>query len=100
MIEVDQRRYDLDWIRVFAFFLLILFHVGMFYSPWGWHAKSPQAPVGWMELPMVLMSSWRLWLLFFILGAALCFAMTRSSRDRFWPGAFPACLYPSCSACW
>jgi len=28
-----DRRYDLDWIRVGAFLLLILYHVGMFYVP-------------------------------------------------------------------
>mgnify|MGYP001820327403 FL=1 len=32
------RRYDIDALRVFAFGLLILFHVGMFYvADWGWH---------------------------------------------------------------
>ena len=34
------RRYDLDWIRVGAFMLLILYHVGMFYVDWSWHVKS------------------------------------------------------------
>ena len=34
------RRHDLDWIRVGAFMLLILYHVGMFYVPWDWHVKS------------------------------------------------------------
>ncbi len=35
------RRYDIDALRVFAFGLLILYHVGMFYvADWGWHVKS------------------------------------------------------------
>jgi peptidoglycan/LPS O-acetylase OafA/YrhL len=29
----SERRYDLDALRVFAFGLLILYHVGMFYVP-------------------------------------------------------------------
>ena len=37
------RRYDLDWLRVFAFGMLILYHVGMFYVTWGWHVKSRYA---------------------------------------------------------
>jgi peptidoglycan/LPS O-acetylase OafA/YrhL len=38
----DGRRTDLDWIRIGAFALLILYHVGMFYVPsdWDWHVKS------------------------------------------------------------
>lgn len=47
------RRHDLDWIRVGAFMLLILYHVGMFYVPWDWHVNSPQ-PVEWLEPVMQL----------------------------------------------
>ena len=29
--DLGQRRYDLDWVRIGAFMLLILCHVGMYY---------------------------------------------------------------------
>ena len=29
-----KRRYDLDWLRVIAFALLMLFHTGMLFSTW------------------------------------------------------------------
>ena len=29
--DIPMRRYDLDWLRIVVFGLLILFHVGMFY---------------------------------------------------------------------
>lgn len=67
-----DRRYDLDWIRVGAFFLLILYHVGMFYVPWDWHVKSPQ-PVEALEPLMQLTNPWRLTLLFLVSGAATRF---------------------------
>lgn len=76
-----QRKHFLDWLRVGAFMLLILYHVGMFYVAWGWHVKSGHAPVRWIELPMVLMNFWRLPLLFFISGVALYFAV-RKYRGR------------------
>ena len=38
-----QRRHDLDWVRVCAFALLVLYHVGMYYVTWDWHVKSPAA---------------------------------------------------------
>ena len=37
------RYHFLDWVRILAFFLLILYHVGMYYVTWGWHVKSPHA---------------------------------------------------------
>src|SRR5690606_23576820 len=56
------RRHDLDWIRVGAFLLLILYHVGMFYVPWDWHVKSGYELV-WLEPVMQLTNPWRLTLL-------------------------------------
>ncbi|MFZ0267398.1 acyltransferase family protein [Caulobacter sp.] len=70
--SIPDRRYDLDWIRVGAFFLLILYHVGMFYVPWDWHVKSPH-PVEALEPLMMLTNPWRLTLLFLVSGAATRF---------------------------
>lgn len=81
---MSVRRYDLDWIRVGAFLLLILYHVGMFYVPWDWHVNSPR-PQAWLEPAMQLTNPWRLTLLFLVSGAA-----TRFLADRFYdqgPGA-------------
>ena len=33
----------IDWLRIIALALLILFHVGMAYVSWPWHAKSVSA---------------------------------------------------------
>jgi peptidoglycan/LPS O-acetylase OafA/YrhL len=35
-----ERRYDLDWLRVLAFGLLIFYHTGMFFVEWEWHIKN------------------------------------------------------------
>lgn len=40
------RQYGLDWLRIGAFALLILYHIGMFLVPWGWHVKAAE-PVAW-----------------------------------------------------
>ena len=37
------RRADLDWLRVLAFGLLILYHAGMAWSGWSWHVTSPDS---------------------------------------------------------
>ncbi|MDG3441576.1 acyltransferase family protein [Nitrospirillum amazonense] len=76
----STRRYDLDWIRVIAFFLLILYHVGMFYVPWDWHVKSPHT-VPALEPIMMLTSPWRLTLLFLVSGAATRFLADKMVMD-------------------
>jgi len=72
IVPVPARRHDLDWIRVGAFMLLILYHVGMFYVPWDWHVKSGHEVEGLMPV-MLLTNPWRLTLLFLVSGAATRF---------------------------
>ncbi len=75
------RRYDLDWLRIIAFGLLILYHTGMFYVTWGWHVKSVHAgpEAEWL---MRLVNPWRLALLFFISGVALRFAADKLGAGK------------------
>jgi hypothetical protein len=76
-----SRRLDLDWVRIGAFGLLILYHVGMFYVPWGWHVKSPRI-LPWLQVPMLLVNPWRLSLLFLVSGAATRFMAEKMSAGR------------------
>lgn len=79
---MTERRYDLDWLRIAAFAVLILYHCGMFYVSWDWHVKSSRAsPL--IEPLMMLANPWRLTLLFLISGAA-----TRFMADKMRAGAF------------
>jgi glucan biosynthesis protein C len=68
-IDHRARLYFLDWVRIIAFFVLILYHVGMYYVTWGWHVKSPFAS-DTLESYMLLSSPWRLGLLFMVSGVA------------------------------
>ncbi len=85
-LNMDTRRYDLDWLRVIAFGLLIFYHIGMYYVSWGWHVKSIHAGP-FAEPLMMLLNPWRLPLLFFISGVALKFAVDKAQdgfiRKRF-----------------
>ena len=80
--NLGQRRYDLDWVRIGAFMLLILYHVGMYYVTWDWHVKSPQASAT-IEPLMMLSSPWRLSLLFLVSGVATAYLLARQGSGQF-----------------
>lgn len=79
--DLQSRRHDLDWLRIIAFGLLILYHMGMFFVTWDWHVKSVHAGPAIQPL-MLLTSPWRLGLLFLIAGVA-----TRHMAGRTGPAA-------------
>ncbi|WP_292072702.1 acyltransferase family protein [Brevundimonas sp. UBA7534] len=75
------RRYDLDWIRVAAFGLLILYHVGLVYGVYDWHVHSDHT-FEWMREAVLVTNPWRLTLLFLVSGAALRFmTLRRTPRE-------------------
>ncbi len=65
------RRHDIDALRILAFALVMLYHVGMYYvAGWHWHLKSPQAQE-WLQIPMRALNLWRMDLVFLVSGLAL-----------------------------
>jgi len=80
-----SRRYELDWLRVLAFGLLIFYHIGMYYvSDWGFHIKS-QHQSEWLQNVMLWSGQWRMSLLFLISGCAVAFLLRKMRlRDFYW----------------
>lgn len=88
-----RRLYFLDWLRIIALALLVLYHVGMYYVTWDFHVKSPFAGPA-LEPWMKLSEPWRMGLLFFVSGAASAHLfgggprvalVRRRSRQLLWP---------------
>lgn len=67
-----NRRADIDWIRVAAFGLLIVYHVCLIYAPWDWHVHSVHT-IEALRYGVQITNPWRLTLLFLVSGAALGF---------------------------
>jgi glucans biosynthesis protein C len=76
------RRYDLDWLRVIVFGLLIFYHVGMFFVPWGWHIKNNEI-YSWLRYPMLFLNQWRIPILFVISGMGTAYALAYRSGGQF-----------------
>jgi glucans biosynthesis protein C len=73
----------LDWLRIIAFGVLILYHVGMVYVIWPFHVKSPNATAmlhPWMQLS----EPWRMSLLFVVSGAATGTMIKGGASWRLW----------------
>ncbi|MEO5587204.1 MAG: acyltransferase family protein [Novosphingobium sp.] len=64
-----QRHYGLDWLRIWAFALLILYHLGLYFAPGHWIVKSPQI-AQWTAWPLAAIVPWRLSVLFAVSGFA------------------------------
>ena len=77
-----MRRYDLDWLRVLVFLLLIFYHVGMFFVPWDWHIKNDRL-YQWLEYPMLFINQWRLPILFVISGMGTSYALAKRTGKQF-----------------
>ncbi|KAA3653961.1 MAG: acyltransferase, partial [Calditrichaeota bacterium] len=80
--NLNQRRYDLDWLRVFAIVLLLYFHVGMFFTSWEWHVKNFELS-RIVDCILAFLHQWRMPLLLFISGAGTVFASSRRNKKQF-----------------
>lgn len=76
------RRYDIDWLRVIAIGLLIIYHIGIGFQPWGVFIGFIQngKSLNSLWILMSMLNVWRIPLLFFVSGMGVCFAM----RKRNW----------------
>lgn len=77
-----MRRYDLDYLRVIVFGLLIFYHVGMFFVPWESHIKDVHTYEG-LVFPMLFLNQWRLSILFVISGMGTYYALSKRSGWQF-----------------
>ena len=77
-----ERRHDIDWLRVIAIGLLLIYHIAIIFQPWamfiGFIKSDESLVVLWQ--PMTMLNVWRIPLLFFVSGKGLYFAM----RKRNW----------------
>ena len=77
----SQRHYGMDWLRIAAFALLIVYHVAMVFAPWAWVIKTPHNYPALIP-PMALLTPWRLPLLFAVSGYASRKLFDRSGGAR------------------
>jgi len=72
-----NRRYDIDWLRVIAIGLLLIYHVAIGFQSWGIMIGFVTNGESWpsLWLPMAMLNIWRIPFLFFVSGMGVWFAM-------------------------
>ena len=77
-----ERRFDIDWLRVIAIFLLIPFHTGRIFDDDGFYIKNAVTSPFIEEFIHFFFGQWRLALLFVVSGIGTRFALgVRSGRQ-------------------
>ncbi len=79
---ITERRHDIDWLRVIAIGLLLIYHIAIIFQPWamfiGFIRSNESLENLW--IPMTMLNVWRIPLLFYVSGMGLYFAL----RKRTW----------------
>lgn len=77
-----DRRHDIDWLRVIAIGLLLIYHIAIIFQPWAMFIGFIRSDEALENLwkPMTMLNVWRIPLLFYVSGMGLFFAM----RKRNW----------------
>ncbi len=79
-----ERRYDIDWLRVIAIGLLLIYHIAIIFQPWamfiGFIRSDELLESLWK--PMTMLNVWRIPFLFYVSGMGVYFAI----RKRTWRG--------------
>ncbi len=77
-----ERRHDIDWLRVIAIGLLLIYHIAIIFQPWAMFIGFIKSDESLQSLwqPMTMLNIWRIPLLFFVSGMGLYFA----TRKRNW----------------
>lgn len=77
----QERRHDIDWLRIFATFMIFFFHCARFFDYMRWHVKNDDIDLC-MTIFVVFVAGWIMPLFFLLSGMSIYYSLeVRESRD-------------------
>jgi len=80
---INSRRYDLDWVRVLAFLIVIYFHAAIIFIDGGLPLIQNNEVSPSLDVFVTISSQFRIALLFFVSGVGVAFARRRRNPAEF-----------------
>ena len=77
-----ERRYDIDWLRVIAIALLLIYHIAIVFQPWAMFIaflRSDEISTAIWQ-PMTMLNVWRIPILFYVSGMGVHFALRKRNN--------------------
>ncbi len=81
---MNERSYDIDWLRVITIGLLIIYHTSAIFQPWGKNVGVIQNKITLESIwiPMSMINVWRIPLLFFVSGMGIAFSLRKRNWEQ------------------
>lgn len=99
MNPITERRYDIDWLRVFATYLLLLFHVGMVFNPAPfYHIRNSEVSFAFLIL-CGFIGLWHMPLFFLLAGWSAFSSLSLRGTGGFLRERFLRLFVPLVAAC-
>jgi peptidoglycan/LPS O-acetylase OafA/YrhL len=80
--KTTQRRFDLDWLRVFAILTVFVYHTTRFFNSESWHVKNSTSYIA-ADILETTLANWIMAVIFAISGASLFYAIGKGSAGKF-----------------
>ena len=79
---IDDRRYDLDWLRAFGIFVLFIFNTAMIFVLWPYHIKNNTSNI-LLSLLNIFIGIWYMPIMFYVAGASAWFSLMLRDLTEF-----------------
>jgi peptidoglycan/LPS O-acetylase OafA/YrhL len=91
--KLVQRKYDLDWLRVIAIFLVFVYHCSMIFAPDPFQIKNPVI-YQYIDDISAFVGLWGMPLIFIVSGASVFHALGKHSPGKYITGMIARLLVP------
>jgi len=90
-----ERRYDIDWLRLMAVFLLFFFHTARIFDPYeDFYARNSSLSKAIADIFIRSLNPWHMSLFFLLAGASSCYALRRRSGGQYVKERFKRLFVP------